>query len=127
MTKQPEAAFTLRFEKRPDYLYAFVSGPRDSLAVSCEFWKQVHARATELEAQNIIVEEDFPNQLSTMDMYHVVEFMTEIFPYKTSIAHVDRQASDMEINNFGETVGVNRGLHHRAFNNLAGAQEWIKE
>jgi|GEM_PF-3595825 hypothetical protein len=33
----------------------------------------------ELEYQKIIVEEDFPNQLSTAEMFQAVEFMTKVF------------------------------------------------
>jgi len=33
----------------------------------------------------------------------------------------------MDINNFGEIVGVNRCLNHRVFNNLADAVERVKK
>ena len=47
MTEGKDPDFTLRFEQRDDYLYAFVTGPRDSLAVSRGFLEQIHSKAVE--------------------------------------------------------------------------------
>jgi hypothetical protein len=123
MTVTPD--FTVHFEERPGYLYAFVNGHKDSLEVSKRFWAQIHATAVELDSKRVIVEEDFPNQLSTMEIFEIAEFVTKTFRYNIKIAHVDRKMSDMQLNRFAETVAVNRCCKGRVFNKLDDAEKWI--
>jgi hypothetical protein len=125
MTEAPD--FTLRFEQRANYLYAFMSGPTDNLDVSTRCWKQIHAKAVEFGSKRLLVEEDFPNQGTTMEMFKVAEFVSELFRDETRIAHVDRRAADMDLNRFGETVGINRGLSVRVFDNLRAAEKWLSD
>lgn len=126
MTNKLEPDFTLNFEQRDDYLYAFVSGPRDNLVVSKKFWEQVHAKAVELKSKAVMIEEDFPNQVATIEMFELAQVATELFKGFGRVAHVDKQASDMDLNKFGETVGVNRGFNVRAFNKLQDAEKWLR-
>lgn len=117
--------FSLHFNEMPDYLYAYVTGPKDSLEVSRRFWREIYTRSVEIECQSLIVEEDFPNQLSTTEIFQVSELISELFGSTIKIAHVDRQLSDMDLNSFAETVVVNRGVHARVFNRLDEAEKWI--
>lgn len=119
--------FDIRFEVRGDVLLASVSGQRDSLAVSKRFWKQVHDRAIESGCTRVLVEENFPNQLSTMEMFKVAEYVAETFRGFTKVAHVDLRSSDMELNSFGEDVAVNRRLRVRVFNTRADAESWLAD
>ena len=117
--------FSIRFEQRSGYLYVFVSGPRDDLGVSTRFWERVHAQAVDSENSRLLVEEDFPNQLSTLELFEIAKRTTEMFGYRFKIAHVDQNASDMELNRFAETVAANRGLHMRVFSTVGAAEEWL--
>jgi hypothetical protein len=122
-----DAKFALTFEHRLGCLYAFVTGPQDSRAASTQFWNAVHRKAVALGASKVLVEEDFPNQLTTMEMFDVAEHVAKLFGGCVKIAHVDRHPSDLDLNKFGETVAVNRGLWARVFDNRADAEEWLKE
>lgn len=120
--------FNICFEEKADYLSVFVSGPADSLAVSKAVWKAIYARATSLKISKVLVEEDFPNQLSTIEIHELVEFSAALFRVDfEKIAHVDRQLSDMDLNLFAETVAVNRGISFRVFNNTREALKWLSE
>jgi len=119
--------YTIHFEQRPTYLYAFVSGPKDTGEVSKKFWKEIHDKSIELNCHRLLVEEDFPNQLSTYDMYDVAKTAAAMFRGKVKIAHVDKNLSDLELNEFGETVSVNRGLINRVFNQVEAAEKWLLE
>ena len=33
--------YTLEFEPRPEYLYAYVKGEKDSLEISLQYWKEI--------------------------------------------------------------------------------------
>ena len=127
MTAKSSADFRLTFETSDDCLYAFVSGPKDNLSVSKQFWAQVHAKAVETGSTKILVEEDFPNQVSTTEMFEVGEFIAKTFGPKIKIAHVDKQLSNMDLNMFAEVVATNRSLFGRVFNNREEAENWLKE
>jgi len=122
-----DANFTLTFEHRSGCLYAFVAGPQDSRTISTQFWSAVHRKAVALGASKVLVEEDFPNRLTTMETFDVAEYVAKLFGGCVKIAHFDRHPSDFDLNKFGETVAVNRGLWTRVFDNLADAEEWLKE
>ena len=127
MSAKSRTDFRLTFEIRDDCLYAFVSGPEDNLSVSKKFWAQVHTKAVETGITKILVEEDFPNQVSTTEMFETGKFIAKIFGPKMKIAHVDKHLSDMELNKFAENVAVNRSLFGRVFNNRSDAEKWLKE
>ena len=93
--------------------------------MSKEFLEQIHSKAVEFGSEGILIEEEFPNQLSTMEMFDAAEFATEIFRGQGKVAHVDQHLSDMELNQFAETVAVNRGLIVRVFNKTADAEKWL--
>lgn len=71
------------------------------------------------------MEEDFPNQLSTMEMYHVAAHVADTFAEMTQVAHVGRRLTDLELNRFGEDVAVNRRLNARVFKARADAEAWL--
>jgi hypothetical protein len=118
--------FELHLEKRSTYLYAFINGAKDNADISIRFWKQVLTTAEELNMEKILVEEDFPNQLSTLEVLKVTEFVANNFRKSFKIAHVDKRPSDFELNHFGETVAYNRGLQVRAFQKMEDAEEWLQ-
>ena len=41
------------------------------------------------------------------------------------VAFVDRHIEQQELNQFGETVANNRGLHSKTFINLEEAEKWL--
>ena len=116
--------FTLSFEERDEYLYAFVNGIRDSVDVSKGFWKQIHLKAKESGFHRILVEEDFPNQITIVEMFEVAEYIAELY-HNMKIAHVDKRLTDFDLNRFGETVSTNRGLQGKVFNQVAEAEQWL--
>ncbi len=127
MNKDSEPTFSLRFEERPGYLYAFVSGPVDNLEVSIALWDLVYEKAQELKMKKILLEEDFPNQLTQFEMFSIAEYVSEKFRDFQKIAHVDTHLSHADLNDFAETVATNRGLAGRVFNNMSDAKSWINQ
>jgi hypothetical protein len=48
-----------------------------------------------------------------------------LFPAGTRIAHVDEQAADMALNEFGATVVNAGGVHGAVFGSRAAAENWL--
>jgi len=127
MTSEPKLDFSLTFEERADYLFAFVTGPKDSLAVSNACWGQIHSKVTELGITKLLVLEDFPNQLAFLEMYQAAEFIAKTFGSAVKIAHVDKQLSDEDLNKLAEDVVVIMGTNGRTFNRLEDAENWLSK
>jgi hypothetical protein len=120
-----EEAFEIRYEEREGYLHAYISGEEDSVASALEYWRRVIAECRRRGLKALLVEESFPNQLSTMDMYTVTSAIPEMGSRGLKIAFVDKEAGHSELNMFGETVAVNRGIHGRVFPSAEKAAAWL--
>ncbi len=127
MTHSPDKPdYEIRFEDREGYLYAYVSGEEDSLAVSLDYWERVITECEKRVVRALLLEEDFPNQSSAIDMYTVTRAIASMAPGSLRIAFIDRESDHAELNAFGETVAVNRGLHGRIFRDVADAEAWLR-
>lgn len=122
-TKVPGAK--IQIEERPGYLYAFVSGPKDSVEISLKCAELICQEAERRGMRRILIEEDFPNRPTIAEIYEVCSNAASVFPLGVMIAHVDRNAEQHEINVFGEVVARNRGLVNRAFSSIEEAEEWL--
>jgi len=127
MTTEPESDFSLSIEERCNYLYAFYTGPKDTLAVSTKIVTQISQEAEKRGISKVLMDEDFPNQVSTMEMYDICETLVQLFGRCKKVAHVDRNPGDLDLNQFGETIAVNRGLEIRAFATVEDAEKWLGE
>lgn len=125
MTTTPQSGYELTFEARGDYLYAFVTGPEDTLEITKAFWTEVHSQAMALGLRKILVEEDFPNQLFAIEMYYVGKYLTELFTPEFKIAHVDRSLSDLHLNRYGESMAEDAGIDAGVFNRIEDALDWL--
>ena len=125
MANELNKEFDLHMELRGDVLYASCAGLKDSLSVSTKIVEEVSQEAENRGVSKVIIVEDFPNQLKTMEIFQICEIMARLFRRCTKVAHVDMSSSDLELNRFGETVAVNRGLRIRAFSRAGDAEAWL--
>jgi hypothetical protein len=126
MDKDQFDAAEITFEERQGYLYAFVSGEKDSAAVSLESWRRVLEACYRLGYTRLMVEEDFPNQPTALEIYTVVSEVARMVTAPLRIAFVDRRSEHRELNLFGENVAVNRGVSGRIFDNTEQAESWLR-
>jgi hypothetical protein len=119
--------YTLQFEYREGYLYASVSGEKDSLETSLLFWQEIFDEGEAKNYKKILITENFKNEISTMDMFILGEKLLEMASRNTSVAFVDKQLQQMEMNKFTETVIYNRGGRGKAFSDMKEAEKWLLE
>jgi hypothetical protein len=119
--------YTLHFEYREGYLYASVSGEKDSLETSLLFWQEIFDEGEAKNYKKILITENFKNEISTMDMFILGEKLLEMASRNTSVAFVDKQLQQMEMNKFTETVIYNRGGRGKAFSDMKEAEKWLLE
>ena len=126
MESKGEGAANIRFDDREGFLYAYVSGERDSLAISIEYFHRVVEEAYKRESKRLLIEENFPNQLSLTEIYTLTVEISKMLKTPLKIAFVDRMAEQNQLNMFGETVAVNRGVYGRVFSDIREAEKWLK-
>ena len=78
------------------------------------------------ESKRLLIEENFPNQLSLTEIYTLTVEISKMLKTPLKIAFVDRMAEQNQLNMFGETVAVNRGVYGRVFSDIRAAEEWLK-
>jgi hypothetical protein len=116
--------YTLSFEERNGYLYAFVCGEKDSLETSLAYWAAIAAECKARNVRRVLVEEDFKTQLSLTDMFLVASKLPELGP-GLKAAFVDRQPDHHSENMFGEKVVRSHGGLGRVFQNVHDAEAWL--
>jgi 3-dehydroquinate synthetase len=122
-----EKPYEIQFDYKEKYLSALVTGEKDSLEVSLLFWKEIFDECENKNYKRILIQENFRNDISAIDMYILGEKLIEIAPKNISAAFVDEQIQQMEMNKFTETVIYNRGGKGRAFADHKEAVKWLLE
>ena len=124
---QEEKPYNIQYDYRDKYLFALVSGEKDSLDVSVKFWKEIFDECEAKNYKRILITENFRNNISAIDMYILGEKLIEMGPKDTSVAFVDKQILQLEMNKFTETVVYNRGGRGKAFADMKEAEKWLLE
>lgn len=123
MNKGPH--YQIRFEKRNGYLCAFVDGEQDSLEVSIAYWNELSVECARVGATKLMVIENFPNNVSQVEMFALGEKLPQLGINDVRVAFVDKVEEHHPANKFGELVAVNRGFNSRAFIDQAEAETWL--
>ena len=122
-----EKPYTIQFDFGEKYLFALVSGEKDSLDVSLMFWQEIFDVCESRNYHRILITENFKNNISAIDMYILGEKLTEMAPKNISVAFVDVQIQQLEMNKFSETVAYNRGGKGKVFADKKEAEKWLLE
>lgn len=123
---EDDPGFDLVFDERDGIIHAFVTGPHDSYELARDYYTRIYEKAKFTGHKKVLVEEDFPNQISMSDMFKSAVFVQKVFVPPFQIALVDRSVNDKELNEFGELVAQNRGIHGKIFNRIEDAEEWLR-
>ena len=59
-----EKPYVIQFDYRKRYLFALVSGEKDSLEVSLMFWKEIFDESEVKKYKRILITESFKNDIS---------------------------------------------------------------
>ena len=124
MDKHEAKPYQLTFEQRPDYLYAYVEGERDSYSISIAFWREIARECAVRNARRVLIDENILQNVSVAEIYQVASEIPAMFS-GIAIAFYDRHADQAEINEFGELVAQNRGVIGRYFADFGEAEKWL--
>jgi hypothetical protein len=122
---QSETPYLIKFENLDKYLFVHVTGEKDSLDVSLQFWQEIFKECEARNYKKVLVTENFKNNISAIDMYILGERLVEMAAKDTCVAFVDNQIKQLEMNKFTETVIYNRGGKGRIFSDMHEAETWL--
>ncbi len=117
--------YTIQFEYRPEFLVATVCGESDSLEISLQFWSHIHKEVRKHGYKSVLVLENLQNTIGTFDTYLLNQQLGQMGFFNIRIAFVDAFPDQSDINQFGETVAINRGLVLKVFLCKEEAEQWL--
>jgi len=118
--------YSINFEMRPGYLYAYVKGDNDSYEISNAYWTEIAAECAKHNVQRLLIDEDLDKQVESMsEVYQGASERTFMGLAGLKIAFVDRHPDHHELNLFGELVSTNRGLFCKVFRDLKEGEAWL--
>lgn len=119
-------AVDIRLEDRGAFLHAIVMGAEDSVDVTLDYWRRILEECADSGHSSILVEEDFPNQVSTTEIFLTMKEIAAMLPMGMRVAFVDRRSEQNDLNVFAETVAINRGAYGRVFESVESAEAWLR-
>jgi hypothetical protein len=118
--------YSITFELRPDYLYAYVKGDFDSYDISNAYWTEISAECAKHGIRKLLVDEDLTEPVPSMsEVFKGASERSFMGLAGVKIAFIDRHPDQLEQNLFGELVSTNRGLFCKVFSDLAEGETWL--
>jgi hypothetical protein len=117
--------YTIEFEHRPKYLYAFVSGKDDSLEITRSYWQKMLDECRAHGFDKLLVEENLEGSLSMHEVYEFASEYSQMGFREILVAFIDRQPEQRQLHRFGELVATNRGGRIRVFDSVSDAKQWL--
>jgi hypothetical protein len=118
--------YNIEFEDRSEYLYAYVTGEKDNVEISSQYWNEIAEECRRNNYKKVLVEEDISDTVaSVLELYQFAAELPKLGFAGIYIAFVDRYIEQNELNKFVELVASNRGLTGRVFNDVNEAEKWL--
>ena len=116
----------LVFEDRSDYLYARVSGPRDSQQISLAYWSRIADQVQQRKARKLLVHESLGDHEDERDMSGMVDALIAMGLDRIQVAFVVGRIELVPQMEFGEILALERGANGRVFSSVAMAERWLR-
>lgn len=125
-TPNPHKPYRLKFEARPQYLFARVEAETDSYEISRTYWEEIAHECKVSNWKKLLVEESIPDGFSVAEAFQLASELPQMGLFGVKIAFVDLYADEQaEVNRFSELVAVNRGINTKVFESVAAAEQWL--
>ncbi len=116
----------LVFEDRAGYLYAQVTGPRDSQQISLAYWSQIAEQVHKRRAAKLMVIENLGDYEGQRDLPATIDALIAMGLDRIQIAFVVARIELLAHMEYGEILALERGANGRAFGSVAVAERWLR-
>ncbi len=125
MNVEDSKFYKLEFDERTDYLYAYVSGDKDNVEISTQYWREIADECRRTKCRKVLIIEDLKESVSTTETYQIASEIPHMGFLGIKVAFVDRYIEQHAVNEFGGFVSTNRGLNVKLFNTPEEAEKWL--
>lgn len=116
----------LVFEDRNGYLYAHVSGPRDSHQISLAYWSRVAEQVRKRDARKLLVHENLGDHEDERDLSSMIDALIAMGLDRIQVAFVVGRIELVTEMEHGEILALERGANGRVFGSVAMAERWLR-
>lgn len=116
----------LVFEDRPDYLYAQVTGPRDSHHISLAYWSRIAEQVRKRQTRKLLVVENLGDHEDVRDLPTLIDALIAMGLDRIQIAFVVGRVELLPQMEHGEILAMERGANGRVFGSVAVAERWLR-
>jgi hypothetical protein len=114
------------FEDRSDYLYALVSGPRDSMDIAYAYWELVAAECARRGTSKVMVVENLGDHEGERDMAGMIDALMALGLGRLKVAFVAARIDILARMEHYEILALERGANGRVFANTTVAERWLR-
>jgi hypothetical protein len=118
-----EKLYSIEMEDRGEYLYALVGGKKLTPEIAGAYWREIAGKCFELEKTKILIEKDFTETVSPLEMVHMGNYLGELLATR-KIAFLDRHGNE-DINDLGKKIARNRDVKLQVFKDIESAEKWL--
>ena len=115
--------YRIEIEDRGGYLYVLVGGDKLTADIAASYWREIAEVCFDLKKNKILIEKDFAESVSPLEMIHMGTYLGQILANK-KIAFFDRYGNE-DINELGKKIARNRNVKLQTFQNIKDAEKWI--
>jgi hypothetical protein len=119
---QPE--YRLMLEDREGYLYARITGDRDSYETTLAAVTEISNICRTRKSAKLLLEHDISGLLTTLEIFKIASQLPTLYQ-GVSVGFVVRQAAIPDNPQFLENVARNRGGQGRLFASASEAESWL--
>lgn len=116
----------LKFEERVDYLFAEVTGPRDSRVISTAYWQRIAEQCAIRKTRKLMVVENLGDFDGERDMANMVDAIIAMGMDRLKVAFVIGRVEEMARLEHGEILAIERGANGRVFESTSLAERWLR-
>lgn len=116
----------LTFEERPGYLYAEVTGPRDSNEISFAYWSLIAEQCRQRRTRKLMVVENLGDHEGERDLEGIVDAAIAMGLDQLQVAFVVARVDLLSHMEHGEILAQERGANGRVFGNATVAERWLR-
>jgi len=116
--------YHLLLERRALYLFAKVSGPRDTLQISINYWSEIAEECSRSSVERLLVLEELDEKSTVLDMAQMIQLLPQMGFKDMRIAFVDPK-EDVDLLAFAEVRALEVGLAGHVFGGVDAAERWL--
>src|SRR2546426_1138950 len=114
--------YSISFEDRKGYLYAFVKGDGSNPGLCRKYLGDIAQACASRDYARVLIDSALEGKLTVTQIYHLVAGLPGMGFHGIKIALFERFADHHADNLFGQTTAANRGLRARVFLDVEEAE-----